>query len=107
MHGATFYLHDSLVSSHSKSLDRIINSEARKGYAVLGDVGESTFARFAEWMYKGFYHTSAVDTFLRPDDPGSSQHEEAKKCPELPNCKSLVRQEDMSIPLPQPTQVTC
>ena len=56
--GNAYYIHADLVSQHSRPLDRMINgsmAEAQKGFAVLEDVDEGTFARFIEWAYKGYY----------------------------------------------------
>ncbi|KAI4226698.1 MAG: hypothetical protein L6R36_002953 [Xanthoria steineri] len=61
--GTAFYIHAALVSQHSRPLDRMINggmSEAQKGYAVLEDVDQGTFGRFAEWVNKGYYTSGEV-----------------------------------------------
>ena len=73
--GTAFYLHAGLVSHRSRPLDRMINgdlSEVQKGYAVLEGVEESTFARFAEWAYQGYY-TPAVVSHRLLDDSGSEK----------------------------------
>ncbi|KAL8760305.1 MAG: hypothetical protein Q9199_000087 [Rusavskia elegans] len=65
--GQSFYLHAALVSQHSRPLDRMMNgdmSEAQKGYAVLKEVDEDTFGRFAEWANKGYYTPGEVVTWL-------------------------------------------
>lgn len=65
-----FYLHASLVSRHSRALDRMVNGdmlEAQKGYAVLNEVEEGTFARFAEWAYQGFDTSGEVSHQLLDD----------------------------------------
>ncbi|KAM0805424.1 hypothetical protein BDR22DRAFT_884955 [Usnea florida] len=59
--GTAIYLHASLVSQHSKPLERMMNghmAEAQQGFAVLKEVDEGTFTRFAQWAYSGYY-TSA------------------------------------------------
>ena len=45
-------------------------SEARKGYAVIKEGEKSTFARFAEWAYQGYYTSGKVIHRLL-DDSGS------------------------------------
>lgn len=89
--GTAFYLHAGLGSHHSRPLDRMINgdmSEAQKGYAVLEGVEESTFARFAEWAYQGYY-TSAVVIYRLLDDSGSekslTEDGRTEKCVESPH----------------------
>ncbi|MCJ1279949.1 hypothetical protein MMC21_007774 [Puttea exsequens] len=47
-------------------------SEARKGYVVIKEVKESTFARFAEWAYQGYY-TSGEVIYRLLDDSGSEK----------------------------------
>ena len=43
-------------------------SEAQKGYAVLEETEQSTFDRFAQWMYKGYYEPG--EPFDQPlDEP--------------------------------------
>lgn len=52
--GTSFYIHASIISQHSKPLERMINghmAEAHQGFAVLKDVDEGTFIRFAQWAY--------------------------------------------------------
>ena len=52
--GTSFYIHASIISQHSKPLERMINghmAEAQQGFAVLKDVDEGTFIRFAQWAY--------------------------------------------------------
>lgn len=52
--GTPFYIHASIISQHSKPLERMINghmAEAQQGFAVLKDVDEGTFIRFAQWAY--------------------------------------------------------
>ena len=52
------YIHRGLVASASEPLGRLMNgnmSEARNGEAVLKDVDQSTFARFCQWAYEGYY----------------------------------------------------
>ena len=61
--GTAFYIHAGIVSRHSKPLERMITggmSEAHQGSAVLGEVEKSTFARFTEWVYQGYYTAAAV-----------------------------------------------
>ncbi|KAL8912845.1 MAG: hypothetical protein Q9171_002223 [Xanthocarpia ochracea] len=56
--GNAFYMHAAVISRDSRPLDRMMNgdmSEAQKGYAVLEDVDEGTFGRFAEWAYERYY----------------------------------------------------
>ncbi|KAL8924723.1 MAG: hypothetical protein Q9172_002541 [Xanthocarpia lactea] len=78
--GNVFYLHAALVSRHSRPLDRMMNgdmSEAQKGYAVLEDVDEGTFGRFAEWAYEGYYTPGQViDRSLDSPSPGESAIED-------------------------------
>lgn len=72
--GQSFYLHAALVSQHSRPLDRMMNgdmSEAQKGYAVLKEVEEDTFGRFAEWANKGYYTPGEVIILL--DDTSSER----------------------------------
>ena len=40
--------------------------EAQQGFAVLKEVDEGTFTRFAQWAYKGYY--SAAEHEVRPDE---------------------------------------
>ena len=41
-------------------------AEAKEGYAVLKEVDEGTFIRFAQWAYNGYY--SAAEHKVMPDD---------------------------------------
>ena len=68
----SYYIHAELVSAVSRPLDRMVNGEmveATRGYAVLDQVEEGTFARFIEWAYKGYYTAAEVET--RQSDSGS------------------------------------
>ena len=57
--GETFYVHEDLLATHSEPLHHMLTKpgmkEAEQEYATLTDVTAPTFARFLEWMYKGFY----------------------------------------------------
>jgi hypothetical protein len=56
--GEAFYIHADLVARRSEPLDRMMHgdmAEAKQGYAILEDVDRATFARFAEWLYQGYY----------------------------------------------------
>ena len=49
--GTAIYIHANLVSQHSKPLERMMNghmAEAHQGFAVLKEVDEGTFTRFAQ-----------------------------------------------------------
>lgn len=89
--GNAYYIHAGLVSHHSRPLDRMINgsfAEAQKGFAVLEDVDEDTFARFIEWAYKGCY--TAAKSYLEtsssplPAEPSKEQCEPTEYIPEAP-----------------------
>ena len=61
----TFYIHQDLVSQHSKPLDRLMNgsmTEAQNGFAVLEDVDADTFIRFTQWAYRGYYSAASIST---------------------------------------------
>ena len=84
--GTSVYIHASLVSKHSKPLERMIKGqmvETQQGFAVLKEVDENTFTRFAQWAYEGYY--SAAEYEDRPND----NHEEPtpggkKRCTKHP-----------------------
>jgi hypothetical protein len=63
-------------------LDRMINgqmAEAQKGFAVLEEVDEGTFARFVEWAYKGYYTAAAFEVEASsPASPVPSNKEECE-----------------------------
>lgn len=59
--GKDFHIHQSLITQHSKPLDRMIHgpmAEAQQGFATLGEVDYGTFSRFVEWLYWGYYHAT-------------------------------------------------
>jgi hypothetical protein len=65
--GNPYYIHAGLVSRHSRPLDRMIHggmAESQKGFAVLEDVNEGTFARFLEWAYKGYYKAASFEPVI-------------------------------------------
>ena len=103
--GNAFYVHADLVSRHSKPLDRMINGEmleAQKGYAVLEETEQSTFDRFARWMYKGYYEPG--EPFDQPlDEPSQGTRSIDEEIP------SPLRPEtvnpDIDIPLLDPDAV--
>lgn len=52
--------------------------EAQQGFAVLKEVDEGTFTRFAEWAYKGYY--SAAEHEDRSDESHIEHTSDDKKC---------------------------
>lgn len=79
--GNPYYIHAELVSRHSDPLDRMINgqmAEAQKGFAILEEVDESTFERFMEWAYKGYY--TAADFKLKASSPPSRISSSKEDC---------------------------
>ena len=53
-----FYVHQRLLASYSKPLERLINvdmQEKRQGYAVLNGINAATFERSVSWLYTGSY----------------------------------------------------
>lgn len=72
--GNAFYVHAELVSGHSRPLGRMINgerSEAQQGFAILRDLDESTFVRFVEWAYQGYY--TSGECACRPSSTAKSE----------------------------------
>lgn len=67
-------------------------AEAQKGYAVLEDVDEGTFARFIEWAYKGYY--TAAEFHLEPSsspwpaEPSAEECDPTEYVPEPPSAES-------------------
>src|ERR1700733_507674 len=54
----TFYIHTELVAQHSSTLGALVSgpmAEAKENCAILEDVDEGTFVRFAEYMYTNDY----------------------------------------------------
>lgn len=70
-------------------MDRMINgqmAEAQKGFAVLEEIDEGTFARFIEWTYKGYYTaaTFELDTSFPSSIPSSKECEATEWAQEPP-----------------------
>lgn len=79
--GIPVYIHASLVSKHSKPLERMIHGqmvEAQQGFAVLKEVDEGTFTRFAQWAYKGYY--SAAEHEESPEENHKQPTSNEKEC---------------------------
>ena len=80
------YIHASLISQHSKPLERMINghmAEAQQGFAVLKEVDEDTFIRFVKWAYNGYY--SSAEHGPKPHD----NHE--KSTPRVKSAKKISK----------------
>ena len=59
--GKDFYVHEILITQHSKPLERMIHgamAEAQQGFATIKEVDHGTFSRFVDWLYKGYYHAA-------------------------------------------------
>ena len=64
--GKEFHVHESLITQHSKPLERMIHgsmTEAQHGFATIEEVDYGTFLRFVEWLYRGYYHAA------EPEEP--------------------------------------
>ncbi|KAI9886656.1 MAG: uracil DNA glycosylase [Watsoniomyces obsoletus] len=62
-----FTIHTALLAHHSDPLNALVNgpmSEAKDGCALLKDVDEDTFVRFAEFAYRGDYTAGDPEILL-------------------------------------------
>ena len=74
--GKSLYIHDQLVSRHSKPLSAKIN--ARKDFTIIDGVEKDTFVRFIEWAYKGYY--TAAEYRIDAESPSLSKFEDSDTC---------------------------
>ena len=85
--GKPFYVHNDVVSLHSKPLDRMMNGymeEAHKGSATLKDLDADTFVRFIEWAYKGYYTAADFTTVVQDGSDSADRYTEDKRVAEKP-----------------------
>ena len=94
--GETFYAHAELLSRHSDPLGALIRSpmkEGQQGLVELDNVSASTFARFLEWIYQGFYTApELVSTLVDPSK--ASLREDALN----PKSRSESSEADVAVP---------
>jgi hypothetical protein len=76
--------------------------EAQKGFAVLSNVDEGTFARFCKWAYCGFYSSAPVGKVLQSTTPEAEIVEVVQEPTPVEDSVSVgnVVEEDLWPPVP-------
>ena len=80
--GKSFFVHEGLLSLHSKPLDRMANgfmAEATHGFIILTDVDADTFVRFIEWAYKGYYTPADFTRVVQEDSDSAGRCTEEQR----------------------------